>query len=348
MSVLFHLGHPAHFHLFKNVMYALQQEEYIVHILIKEKDVLKNLLDESGFVYENILPDGKSAGSLGLFTDFIHKSRRLIGFCKKYRPKLLIGTSAEISLVGKLTGIPAINVNEDDAHVVPKYAWTSYPFATKIFSPSSCNNGRWQDKTITYQGYHELAYLHPDHFQPNEEIAGKYVNTDNSFFVLRFAKLNAHHDSGIRGINNTLAGRLISELKKYGDVFITSERPLTEEFEPHRLHIKPTDIHHVLSFANIVIGDSQTMSAEAGVLGTPYIRFNDFVGKIGYLKELEEKYKLGFGIKPDDPEELIQKAIELATNDNLKNDFLKKRKRMLSEKINVADFILNQIKQYLE
>lgn len=30
------------------------------------------------------------------------------------------------------------------------------------------------------------------------------------------------------------------------------------------------------------------MAAEATILGTPSIRFNDFVGKLGYLEELEK------------------------------------------------------------
>ncbi len=34
------------------------------------------------------------------------------------------------------------------------------------------------------------------------------------------------------------------------------------------------------------------MIAEAAVLGTPSIRFNDFVGKLGYLEDLEHKYGL--------------------------------------------------------
>ena len=40
-----------------------------------------------------------------------------------------------------------------------------------------------------------------------------------------------------------------------------------------------TDMHHVMAFASLYIGDSQTMAAEAGVLGVPFVRFNDFVGR---------------------------------------------------------------------
>lgn len=346
MSVLFHLGHPAHFHLFKNVIRKLKAEGHPTHILIKEKDVLIDLLEDSGFKFENILPGGKSSGKLGLFRDLIIRGRRIIKYCMENRPDLLIGTSADISYVGKYLNIPSVNVNEDDADVVPLYAWLSYPWATEIISPISCNNGRWADKTTPYKGYHELAYLHPDYFSPEKKIVSTYMDPSSTYYILRFSNLKAHHDSGVRGIDNKVAEKLITMLTRYGRVFITSERKLDECFEPYRLQIKAKDIHHVLAFAKLVIGDSQTMSAEAGVLGTPYIRFNDFVGKIGYLKELEEKYKLGFGISPDQPEDLLRISKELASS-NVKDQFQKRRELMLSENINTADFIYTQIRKYI-
>jgi predicted glycosyltransferase len=85
------------------------------------------------------------------------------------------------------------------------------------------------------------------------------------------------------------------------------------------------------------------MSAEAAVLCTPYIRYNDFVGKIGYLKELEEKYQLGYGIKPDNEAELIQRALKLAKCKSVKTEYQDKRMKMLSEKINTADYLYTEI-----
>ena len=38
------------------------------------------------------------------------------------------------------------------------------------------------------------------------------------------------------------------------------------------------------------------MCFEAELLGTPYIRYNDCVGKISVLNEVEGHYKLGGGI----------------------------------------------------
>ena len=51
---------------------------------------------------------------------------------------------------------------------------------------------------------------------------------------------------------------------------LTSERKLNCEFEKYRVKINPTDMHHFMAFSSIVIGDSQTMSAEAAVLGVPF------------------------------------------------------------------------------
>ena len=51
MKYLFYLGHPAHFHLFKNIILKLQNENKIF-VLYKTKDVIKDLLED--FKVENI------------------------------------------------------------------------------------------------------------------------------------------------------------------------------------------------------------------------------------------------------------------------------------------------------
>lgn len=345
MRILFHLGHPAHFHLFKNVIHRLKEYGNIVDILLKKKDVLTDLIEESGLDYVNILKEGNTSGKIYQITNLLKRGRKLISWCLVYKPDVLIGTSADISYIGKLLGIPTLNLIEDDASVIPVYAWMAYPWATAIISPDVCDNGRWSSKTHSYPGYHELAYLHPDHFVPDKDIVQKYTTQETPYFILRFTSLTAHHDRGIQGINDEVAVQLINSLKQYGQVFITSERTLSPELEAYRFSINPADIHHLLAYAKLVIGDSQTMSAEAGVLGTPYIRFNDFVGKIGYLRELEEKYELGYGFRPEQKDLMIQKALELASAENTTDVFQQRRQIMLADKINVADFLYEYISQ---
>lgn len=346
MKYLFHLGHPAHFHLFKNVIANLKEKGNEVFILIKKKDVLEDLLQESGLEYQNILPDGRKDSFLAIALGLLKQDWSVFKFCLKHRPDLLIGSSTSIAHVGKVLNIPSLVLGEDDTDIVPIFAKLTYPLATTIMSPRICNNGKWDDRSIKYEGYHELAYLHPNNFQPDKSVAEKYVDTSGPYFLVRFAKLDAHHDVGISGINDKIALRLIKLLEKFGKVYITSERKFNNELEPYRLNIKPIDIHHVMAYASLYVGDSQTMAAEAGVLGIPFIRFNDFVGKIGYLRELEDKYELGFGIKSKEEALLFKTIDEFLIQKNTAEKWQEKKKVMLSDKIDVAQFITQFIENY--
>ncbi len=348
MKLLFYLGHPAHFHLFKNVIVELKQKEHSVNVLIKTKDILENLLIATGFDFRNILPKGRKNSKTGIAVGLVKRFLKMFFICLWNRPDILIGTSVEISYVGKILGIPSINVNEDDAEAVPFYSKLGYPFASVILTPQPCNNGKWENKAIKYAGYHELGYLHPNHFVPDKTIVERYFSTLKPYFLIRFARLTAHHDEGIHGIEVGSAQKIVKLLSPHGKIYITSERELEPQFEKYRIEINPIDMHHVISFATLYIGDSQTMAAEAGVLGTPFIRFNGFVGRIGYLDELENKYKLGYGIKPSEQDKLYSKIRELLAMPNLDAVFQKRRKKMLAEKIDVCAFMVWFFENYPE
>ena len=110
-------------------------------------------------------------------------------------------------------------------------------------------------------------------------------------------------------------------------------------------------MHHVMAFASLYIGDSQTMAAEAGVLGVPFVRFNDFVGRIGYLRELEDIYHLGFGIKASAPgsvDQLCARVSELVEMNPAERHevYQSRRQKMLDEKIDCAKFLTWFIENY--
>lgn len=342
MKILVYLHHPAHFHLFRFTIRTLKKNGHQVTIVATKKDVLEELLQAEGWEYENFLPHGRKDNKFSIAWGLLKQDWRLLKKCIANRPDLLIGTSTEICHIGALLHINNYFVNEDDADVIPLVKKLAHPFARHLLAPDVCNTGK-PKKTITYKGYHELAYLHPTLFTASKDVVKKYFNPDERYFILRFAKLKAHHDSGIQGIDTEIASKIISMLEPHGIVYITAERELEPQFEPYRLNIKPIDMHHVMAFASMYIGDSQTMAAEAGVLGVPFIRFNDFVGRIGYLKDLEEKWGLGYGIKTENVNGLYEKINLLLMNKDLKREWESKRLRMLTEKINVSDFFVKLI-----
>jgi len=338
MKVLLFLGHPAHFHLFKHTIGYLKKKGIRVDIVIKKKDILDELLNRTGVEYINLLPNGRTDGIYGIIKGMLKKDIRLFKHCLKNRPDLMLGTSAEIAQIGKILGIPSVIFEEDDVAIIRGFAAATYPFTDCIVSPSSCDNGRWNKKTIFYHGYHKLAYLHPNHFTPDRDIVRRYISADRPYFLLRFAKLTAHHDNGIKGLTDSVAAELINKLNNKGDVYISSERELPQEISRYRLHIDPLDIHHILAHAWLFIGDSQSMAVEAAMLGTPSIRYSDFTGKIGVLEELQNKYGLTYGIYPDQPQELFNKIDALLTRPDLPETFQSRRMQMLSEKIDVTAF----------
>jgi len=342
MTVLVYLGHPAHFHLFKETIKNLQAKAVKVIIVIKSKDVLEKLLTDSGLPYLNI-SDANNKGST--YKNFAKRLYNLAKIIRAEKPKLLAGSAAELTILGKLFRIPSYIFFEDDFEAVKKFAKIAGPLATKLICPECCSAWKWNDKKLGYKSYHELAYLHPSHFTPDAEKVKSVFNLNEKNFILRFAQLTAYHDVGKSGITTDIARQLIDMLSAKGNVFITSERALEPQFEKYRIQISPLDIHHALYFADMYIGDSQTMTAEAAVLGTPAIRFNDFVGELSYLEELEHTFDLTYGVKTNQPKKLLEKVNELLQIPNLKQDWQNKRKKMLNERIDFADFMTKLIEK---
>jgi predicted glycosyltransferase len=210
-----------------------------------------------------------------------------------------------------------------------------YPFSSRIVNPDCLKYSKWNNKRVLHQSYHELAYLHPNHFTPDPAILEKYDLTPYQYIVVRRSALIAHHDKGVVGLKDVWQS-VEKRVKGYPKVIST------ENEKSHQ--IKPWDMHHVLAFARLLISDSQTMSAEAGVLGVPYLRYNNFVGKISYLEELEKKYHLGFGFYPGrDDENLVNTLGRLLhlDIDHIRQEWHEKMQKMLSEKYDLTQWMID-------
>jgi hypothetical protein len=88
------------------------------------------------------------------------------------------------------------------------------------------------------------------------------------------------------------------------------------------------------------------MTAEAAVLGTPALRFNDFVGKLRYLEDLEHTYGLTYGFKTSNKDGLIAKVKELVAVKDLKSVWEIKRRAMLKDKMDLAAWMVNLLGNY--
>ena len=342
-KILFFFVHPSKYHVFKNTINILKSKGHTCDVLITSKDVLEDLIKNEGWEYTNIFPEGRKIKGIPSKLVAVLNTFRTVFRLKKYIGKKkyhLFITDDLLVINGWFKKIPSLLFQDDDVTAVPE-SQLLFAFADRIISPSVSNMGRFNSKKISFFGFKELGGLHPNRFIPDFSVVEKFNTTKQKYYLIRLVSLKATHDFGKKGLKNDDVIKIIKKIEnKGGRVYITAERELPEEFEKYRIKINPNDISHVLYYAELIISDSQTMSAEAGVLGTPYIRFNDFVGKISYLNDLELNYKLGIGIKTDQKQFLFESIDGLLENKNLKQEWQLKRKEMLKEKIDLTEFLI--------
>lgn len=345
MNILIYIGHPAQYHFFKNIIKGLEHK-HSVTVLIKTKDVLESLLLNDGIDFLNIQSKSRKNNSFSILIASFKRTLEVYKIARKCKANILLGTDSSVAQAAFLLRKKAITTLEDDYEVINKLAKLTYPFTDTILVPDVCSVGKWTEKKIPYSGYMKLSYLHPKRFEPNINIKNKYIKEDK-FCLLRLAKLTAHHDKGINGLNPQLVVKLIEFLIQKGyAVYLSSELAPEKCFEKYLLKINQNDIHHVLSYASLLISDSQSMSVEAAMLGVPSIRYSDFSGKISVLEELEHKYKLTFGIKTNEPQSLFDKVKELVSFKDIYAEFQQRKQVMLEDKIDVAGFIIWFIENY--
>lgn len=346
MNILFDIGHPGHVHLFKNLSKQLERDGHTVYYSVRDVPVAIKLMDVYGMPYLYL---GKKATSiLGKAWRTFLIDIRLYFFVIKH--KIDIGISSGISLphVSRLTKMKAFIFGDDDDEVAALAVKYGFPFTEAVLSPSAlAPDHRKTPKAVFYSGYHELAYLHPNVFSPDASVLDRMgISKDERYFVLRFVALNAYHDVGQQGISFDQKKQLIGLLSQYGRVIITSEKTIEPEFEQYKLSVPAEDMHSVMYYASMYIGDSQTMASEAAVLGVPSLRCNTFVGRIAYLEEEEHKYGLTYGFTPDHFDALMDKLRELLDTPNLKKVWSEKRNVMLNDKIDVSAFFTWFIENY--
>lgn len=347
MKVLIQIGHPAHVHFFKNIIWALKKDGYDVKIVARKKDVTLRILDSYGFKYEVIKYFSKSV--VGKIYDLIKTDFFLYNLAKKYKPDFMMAIGLpSITHVGRVLGIPSLYFTDTEdanlANIIAK------PFAVIIATPA-CFKKYLGPKHVIFNGFKELAYLHPNYFMPNPSVLRELgISEGERFTVLRFISWKASHDIGLRGIKKR--EEFIKELENYGQVFISSEGILDEKLKKFELKVPPDQLHSLLAFASLYIGEGGTTAVEAAILGTPAIHIEaDSKGRAtgessGNFLELRDKYNLLYFY----PDEImaLEKAKEILENKNSKAEWGLKRDKLLKDKIDVTAWMTDFIERYPE
>jgi predicted glycosyltransferase len=337
MRILFDIGHPAHVHLFKEVASALKDKGHYVLFVSQDIPVATSLLKHYNLNYKVL---GKKKKSLiGKALSQVWRTVQLSVLIRVKKINLCASSTPSLMYAARINYVPGIFFDDDDDFAEPLVVKYAHPSAYKILSPSSIE--RKSRKNISYFGTHELSYLHPNNFDPDVEVLKRLnLKPNDRFYILRFVAFQGHHDSGHFGLNLSQKIELVTYLEQYGRVYITSEKRIEKELEKYRLPVPAYEMHTLLFYATMFIGDSQTMTSEAAILGTPAIKCNTFAGELSVPNELEKEYGLCYSYLPRDYNLFLKMIKKLNETPNLKDEWSNRRKALLEDKIDVATFIV--------
>ena len=344
MRVLVDIGHPAHVHLFKNAIWKLEENGHEIQITARNKEITTYLLEAYGFDYVNLGDHKKTM--VGKAFGILQRDYALYKVAKKFNPDVLVGGVGNLYMaqVSRLVRKPSI-IFDDTEHAYLEHLLCD-SFATVICTPS-CFKKDLGPKQIRYNGYHELAYLHPNYFTPDPSVLDELeLKEGERFIIMRFVAWDASHDAGHKGISMEMRRRFVSELEKYGRVLITSESELPAEFEPYRVKVASEKMHDLLYYAATYVGEGGTMATEAAVLGIPSVYISSLVGTMGNFEELETKYDLIQSFRK--PADALKATHNILSDENSKTVWQKRREILLSEKIDVTKFMTEFIEGYPE
>ncbi len=347
MNILIDIGHPAHVHMFKHFAHEMIARGHNVLFTTRDKEFEIKLLESEGFDFVNL--GKKNFSILGKIYDMLRFDIKLFRVARKFKPDVFVSHASHSSArVGWILRKPSI-IFEDTFN---KFITGAYkPFASVVLTSQYPNPMSSFKKNISYAGYNELLYLHPNRFTLDSTILDDLgLKPNEKYVVVRFVAWGAIHDAGHKGmlLDNKIAA--IKEFSKYAKVFVSSEKPLPAELEQYRAQWKPERIHDVLSHASLVFGESATMVTEGAVLGVPGV-YLDNTGRY-YTREIAQKYNLchNFTESEEDQRLAIACAVDIIkkAKTELQDYYSKQRYTLLEEHIDVTAFLVWFVENYPE
>ena len=337
MKILIDIGHPGHVHLFKNFALEMQKKGHEFLFTCREKEFEIELLKAAGLRFISF---GKKYNTtIGKIFGLVKFDIMEILHGLRFRPDILMSHGSPYAAhASAILGKPHISM-EDTGNMEQVRLYL--PFTNSVLTSNAFHKDLG-DRQIWYNGYHELAYLHPNRFVADPSIYDILkINPDTKYVILRFVSWNASHDVNQSGLSIQEKRELINYLEKKYTVFISSEGKLPDEFKKYQIRIPPEEMHNVLAYACMFIGEGATMASESAVLGTPALYINSIMA--GTIKE-QEKYGLLFSFK--NGEGVLSKIKELDEIPDLKEVFKKRLEKLLQDKIDVTSFMVWFVENY--
>jgi hypothetical protein len=336
MNYVFFTNTPAHVHLYKHAVRALQAAGHEVLVLGRDYGCTRPLLEYYDLPYEiyGRLETTKSS----LFRELPRHYLGILRRVREFDPDLIFGMGGYAAHAGGLSRTPVVLILDSEPTTVDHLV--SRPFADLLMTPYTFRKDLGP-KQFRFEGFKETAYLHPDVYEPNPDVRARLgVAPEEPFAVVRFNAFGSHHDVGHEGFSPGQRVELLERLSDHLTVFVTDEGDDVnlDDLPARPYDVHPALLHDALAEARLLVADTQTMVTEAALLGTPAIRSNSFVGgnDMGNFVELERRdlvCNLG------EFDEVLSEAVRFARDDSVAATWDERRRTFVGGLVNLTDLI---------
>lgn len=341
MNIVVGINHPKQVHMFKNIIFELQKKGHSTYILLVDKDITDRLLRFYNLIFFKIGHNQKNP--IKKLLNMVPLTFSSLAKIYKLKPDIFIGQAIpHLAYTSFLLHKPYIIFEDTENAKYPHLL--ANPFASAIVTPVFFLKD-FGYKQIKINGSFEYAYLGKEWFTPDGTVLKKYGLSKNDLFsVIRFVSWTANHDIGHKGLSSENKVQAVKKFVNFGKVLISSELELPRQLEQYKIEIEPEDMHSLIYYARVVYGESASMAAEAGYLGTPSVFLdNDGRGYTDYLEKYNLVYNYTESLK--DQENSIAKAVEILSSDN-KNYWRNNAEKLNSDCIDVGAFMTWFIENY--
>jgi hypothetical protein len=338
MKYLFFTNTPAQAHQYRRAVAGLRERGHDVLVLARDYGCTEALLDHYDLPYEIF---GRcETQKFSLARELPKHLVKAALKARKFDPDCVFGRGAYAAVAGTVGDAPVVLVddsgNTDLDHAI------SVPLADVVLTPHTFDKDLGE-KHYEFRGFKELAYLHPDEYEPQTDIRNQLgVGPDEDFAIVRLNAFGSHHDVGEAGFTPEKRRELVEALAEEATVFVSDEGGDMDlnEAPARAFDLHPALLHDALSEASLLVADTQTMVTEAALLGTPAIRSNSFVGEddMGNFVDLE-RAGLIYNLRAFDA--VLDAATDILADDDADRRWRNLRDDYLADKVNLTEVLLD-------
>ncbi|MFP4608485.1 MAG: hypothetical protein ACLFNY_02770 [Candidatus Aenigmatarchaeota archaeon] len=269
----------------------------------------------------------------------LYNKTSLLRELKRFDPDLILSVNGlPPSPFHSLLDVPTLVFL--DTKPEPQDEYFLFNYASKLVAPDCYHADLPKDKQLTHSSYHALAYLHPQRFTPDTSIFDELDIEPGEYVIASFGKyIGQKIDLKRHPLRRREVIDLVRDLDDLCKVFVDRRAHVPQALEDHCPSIHPAKYHDLLAGAALVIGDNPVVSAEAGVLGTPWIHISNY--STFTLEDQEIHYEIGSQV-PDLEES--KDLAEMILKDELDTDFERSRKEILKDKTDLTKWMLTLVK----